>query len=598
MIGDAQLRRLMDIASELGNGRLRADAAAVAERVAEGRFYVACIGQFKRGKSTLLNALVGREVLPAGIVPVTAVPTVLRHDAGLGIAVRFTNGSVTRGDIGELESYVSEERNPENAKAVELVEVFVPSPLLEHGMCLVDTPGIGSVFATNTATTHQFIPHIDAALVVVGVDPPISGDELDLVEQVGRSVRNMIVVLNKADRFTDSERDAAVAFTTRALTQRLHRPIGTVHAVSALERLAPNPEERDWPALVAELQALRTDARESIVGEAARRGIARIAAACRHEIELALRALREPLEQSDRRVAALQSYIGTAEYQLPRLGALIHIEHQQIGRLLSSRRDAFLTETTPAAATELRTRIPGRLNEGTASLREQAFGLARHIAQDCLAPWFRSEEKFAEDLYRETTARFVELVNGFLAGVRETAAEGAHRSGESHEADHGGLDPELAQALSAATAARESEHGFRTASRFYFHDVESLVRATSPLPRLTDLLRPRAATVRDVERRAVWYLEQLLQINTTRVRNDVDERIIDSGRRLEAELRSVLRDVLASAERSLERARVVRAQGSERVTTEIHRLESLLLQLDELDYRVATEPHRPRAADT
>src|SRR5437899_9190810 len=58
---------------------IAAEARSLAERAAEGRFYVACVGQFKRGKSTLLNALARTDLLPTGIIPVTSVPTVLRY---------------------------------------------------------------------------------------------------------------------------------------------------------------------------------------------------------------------------------------------------------------------------------------------------------------------------------------------------------------------------------------------------------------------------------------------------------------------------------------------------------------------------------------
>jgi len=92
-------------------------------------------------------------------------------------------------------------------------ELFVPSALLSTGMCLVDTPGLGSVWTGNTAATQAFVPRIDAALVVVGADPPLAGEELALVDDVGRQVQNLILVLNKADRTTDYERAAAVGFT-------------------------------------------------------------------------------------------------------------------------------------------------------------------------------------------------------------------------------------------------------------------------------------------------------------------------------------------------------------------------------------------------
>jgi hypothetical protein len=67
---------------------------------------------------------------------------------------------------------------------VAAVEIFHPAHWLSKGVCLVDTPGLGSVFLGNTEETRAFVPHVDAALVVLGVDPPIGADELVLVEEV------------------------------------------------------------------------------------------------------------------------------------------------------------------------------------------------------------------------------------------------------------------------------------------------------------------------------------------------------------------------------------------------------------------------------
>jgi ribosome biogenesis GTPase A len=78
MDGASRLSGLGRLAQELGAESVAEEASELAERVSEGRFYVACVGQFKRGKSTLLNALVGHAVVPTGFVPVTAVPTVIR----------------------------------------------------------------------------------------------------------------------------------------------------------------------------------------------------------------------------------------------------------------------------------------------------------------------------------------------------------------------------------------------------------------------------------------------------------------------------------------------------------------------------------------
>jgi hypothetical protein len=135
---------LQHLATRLGAVDIAERTRALTQRLAEGRFYVACIGQFKRGKSTLLNALVGDPILPTGVVPVTSVVTVLRY--GERAARVKAGGSWTPCDPSHLADFVSEDQNPGNRLAVEAVEVFVPCQLLAGGMCLVDTPGVGSVF--------------------------------------------------------------------------------------------------------------------------------------------------------------------------------------------------------------------------------------------------------------------------------------------------------------------------------------------------------------------------------------------------------------------------------------------------------------------
>ncbi|HEV8309694.1 MAG TPA: dynamin family protein, partial [Methylomirabilota bacterium] len=117
-------------------------------------------------------------------------------------------------------------------------------------MCLVDTPGIGSVFTGNTRVTREFVPHVDAALVVLGADPPIAGEELALVEEIARETDQLVFVLNKADRLAEAERDEARRFAEGVLGERLHRPIRLLE-VSATERLAGRTS-RDWGVLAAE----------------------------------------------------------------------------------------------------------------------------------------------------------------------------------------------------------------------------------------------------------------------------------------------------------------------------------------------------------
>jgi Dynamin family len=131
--------------------------------------------------------------------------------------------------------------NPDNAKGVASVEVFLPSSLLRDGLCLVDTPGLGSVFGHNTEATRAVVPHKDAALLVLGADPPLSGVEMDLVEETSRQMGRVLVVMNKADRLTEDERAQGRAFAARLLAERLGRDVGPILEVSAKERLERGP---------------------------------------------------------------------------------------------------------------------------------------------------------------------------------------------------------------------------------------------------------------------------------------------------------------------------------------------------------------------
>jgi len=136
--------------------------------------------------------------------------------------------------------------------------------------------GFGLGLHWNTATSRRFIPHIDAALVLVGADPPIAGEELTLVEAVGKEVQDLILVINKADRTTDPERAAAAKFTREILEKRLHRPMGEVFEVSAAERMESRGPLRDWEKLLAKLQHLVDDSGRNLVRAACDRGLQRL----------------------------------------------------------------------------------------------------------------------------------------------------------------------------------------------------------------------------------------------------------------------------------------------------------------------------------
>ena len=484
-----RLAAISQLAGEVGASDIAADAGTLNERLAEGRFYVACVGQFKRGKSTLLNALVGQPLLPVGVVPITAAVTVLRYGERVRARVRLRTEWQ---DIAPsaLASYVSEEQNPANEKGVSGVEVFVPNSLLASGMCLVDTPGIGSVITANTEATKAFVPHIDAALVVIGADPPISGDEVALIEQVAKHAHELIVVLNKADRLTETERREATAFARKVLAQRLGKLIGPIFEVSATERLISGDPLRDWQGLEAALATLAATTGAELVRQAERRGSELLAQRLLHEIAEHRDALLRPVEESERRIVTLRACVAEAERSLNDLGPLLSAEQTRLSATFRQQWEHFIAQAVPAAREEFSTAMR-QVNGHRDRVRSQAIQLAQDIpATQWGERWFGEAEPAAEQLYRAAAQRFVELANSFLGRLATST-----------------------DALAGLPRSVSPEIGFRTASRFYSTELMYLT-ARSPLQWLADMVQPAGMARRRMEREIGAYLERLVSTNT------------------------------------------------------------------------------------
>jgi GTPase SAR1 family protein len=557
-VGDVVLSRLAELATEFEAEHIASTARSISERVSEGRFYVACIGQFKRGKSTLLNALIGYSVLPTAVIPVTAVPTIVRHGEHLSARVRFQNAEWTDIPINAVEEYVSEGKNPENAKGVAGVEIFVPSQLLNTGMCLVDTPGIGSVFAGNTAATQAFIPHIDAAIVVIGTDPPLSGDEMQLVEAISKEVHDLVFVLNKADRADPAERSAAMEFSSRVLETRLKRKVSKIFEVSALNRLEHKGTDLDWDQLVRALEDLVLNSGRSLVRQATDRGIRRAAKQLLAVIKEERDTLERPLEESERRIARLRKTLAESEVRLRDLGVLLTAEQQRLSGVFGERRNSFLKQAQVNANAELTQRLSSlAASHNGPAYRRNVNHLAQEIAHEQLAPWLESEGAFAGEEFRRTAKRFVELANEFL-----------HRLGET---DVPGLE-ELPDDLG-------SDQGLTVGSQFYFNVIERVAAPASPFLFIWDLvvggLGLRGGIVRDAHE----FLDELLEVNSSRVQSDIDERLRESRKMLETEIKGVLRQASTIADRALARARTVRAAGTLGVQAALARIDAVQAEL-------------------
>jgi GTP-binding protein EngB required for normal cell division len=199
-------------------------------RLDQALLRVAVLGQFKRGKSTLLNALLGAPVLPTGVTPVTAIPTFIKAGPKAAARITFKDGkesllTTVASEIPDvLERYISEVKNPHNWLDVESVEIEVRSEFLDHGIVLIDTPGVGSTFVHNTRAAEAVLVECDAAVFVVSVDPPITEVEVTYLRKVQELIPKVFFALNKIDILDIQERSVAERFLADVLKKQVRIP--------------------------------------------------------------------------------------------------------------------------------------------------------------------------------------------------------------------------------------------------------------------------------------------------------------------------------------------------------------------------------------
>lgn len=565
-ISDA-LIELAAVAADLGDTAAADEAAAIRERVEQQRFVVACVGHFKRGKSTLINALLADPVLPAGVTPVTAVPTVVRFGRRRAARVRDKSGLWRDVPVESLADYVAEERNQGNAKGITAAEVLEPADLLANGLCLVDTPGLGSVFDAGGRATLDLVPHIDVALAVIGADPPLTGDELRLIESAARQASHVLVVLNKADRMPASERREARDFAKGVIERAIGVPTPAVLEVSAKDRLEGRALWPDWERLVVALRELAATAGARLSLGAGRRALARLGARLAARIDRTTADLTAPIEASQERVTRLAECVTSAARNLDDLAPVLVAQEHRLVREFSAAAAGFRSQVASAAHARLETRLSAIEVRFGPVLRARAMAAAQDVARDVIGEWLPDARRRADAAFRDSMRRFAGSVEEGWHSLREVASVELRQLVDVDEV--------------ASVAASED--------RFYFNEQIAIAQPASPLRRAADVVLAAAGLRRLILSDAHRFLDWLLDVNVGRAESHLVERLRAGRSALADALRSALAALRDDAQSELRRVSAVRDAGAEVVATELGRLAALRRRLDAVR---AAEPCR------
>lgn len=207
------------------------------QKLSDNHFNLVVIGQFKRGKTTFINALLGQDLLPTAVIPLTSIITVLKYGKALSIKIFFNNNTMKEVGLDELASYITEKHNPKNKKGVNYAEILYPSQYLQNGVQIIDTPGIASIHEHNTEATYQYLPNADAAVFLVSADPPITQAEFDFLNDLKKDISKIFFVLNKIDIVSDYDREESLEYTKKIIEKEVGLDNITIYPISAREAL-------------------------------------------------------------------------------------------------------------------------------------------------------------------------------------------------------------------------------------------------------------------------------------------------------------------------------------------------------------------------
>lgn len=549
---------------------------ALQERLAMERFHLAVLGQFKRGKSTLLNALIGEEILPTSVVPLTAIPTFILWGPDVRARVIFLDdhphaeisGKDTAALTAFLAQFVTEADNPENRKGVSHVEVFYPASLLQQGVVLIDTPGIGSTFRHNTEATLNFLPQCDAALFLVSPDPPITEVEVEFLKAVKAKITRLFFIINKVDYVSAEERDTLVHFIGNVLREQAgtggDAPVFCVSARQGLEARKLGRADLWTQSGLEEVRRYLIDFLARDKASALREALARKALDAVAEVlirlRLAMRSLEMPLTELDERLRVFETKMREAER-----------ERILVGDLLAGDRK----------------RMVEFLEEQAENLRQKARVYLEGIVQDSAA---KAGNGFDENKIQETLAEAIpaffehelgEMARTFDLRVTETLRPHQQRADDLIEA----VRKAAAELFEVPYHAPSSPSMFEMTRQPYWvtHKWETKL---SPIPdnllaRLLPLKARRSKTTRLMKQVGDLVINNVENLRWTTLQN-----LDQAFRRFSANLDERLQATIAATHGAIRAARARRLDQVETTAPEIARLQSVTAQLQEIQAKL------------
>jgi small GTP-binding protein len=374
--------RLGEIATRLGLGDLASSIGDdTRRRLDDATIRAAILGEIKQGKSTLLNALIGNNVLPTGVTPTTGAIVIVHAGVEPGPYLDRSDGTreqldptrFTRLAKGPLRGG-ADAMSPEDEGTLEyIVEPGTLPPSLE----LVDTPGINDIAKFRAALSRGELPHADILVLVLDATQLLNRAEMaflrDAVAAVGglaNSGARLLVAVNRIDLIAERERPKLVEHLQQELAAIGVPPVVDGEAAPASApafevfltdaRTASRDPTADTPGVqgVRDLKARLLElasARADVLPLRARAGLVRHTTLLAHNAAIASRALTLEIDALRKEMTRVEKELADHETDMTALRSQMSVAREELLEQSQERLDAFRTELQSSVDTTLKT---------------------------------------------------------------------------------------------------------------------------------------------------------------------------------------------------------------------------------------------------
>jgi hypothetical protein len=436
---DDPLLVALDSLPALAGPEDRAALAALRGRLLERRLRVLVTGEAKRGKSTVVNALLGRAVLPAGVTPLTALATTVRYGANEAVTAVLRDGRRETFPLSALDDLVTERGNPGNSRGLASVTVALDAGVLARGVELVDMPGTGSVHAHNTAEAEMALETMDAAIFVLTADPPVSASERDLMSRVAGLSVSMFVVLNKADYLdaeapvpgavghlpdgsAASELAEALGFTARVAAGATGRPL-RVYPVSARAALTSRGDP-GFAVFAADFAAYLESGRASDLRTSVAAHASHLVRSLLDEADLTRRAAQMRSGEAAGAVEAFSARLNAVAGRRQDAADLAAAESARMLADLNEAADQASRTAAARVAADMDAFFDGDLRSAQAAQVERdGRARLRQLAVQAAEAWRQDRGRHLEEGLARVDERLTRDLRAELEAVRDAAAD-------------------------------------------------------------------------------------------------------------------------------------------------------------------------------